>query len=118
VLENIIESIVITNLDGYLVLFNRYSEEMFGYRAEEVLNRHIVKLGAKEPDVLGHIRRNISYHGEVTLKAKDGRSFPAHVRCVPLRDEAESQTRHKGKLGVEQWSAESVVRFQGFHYSC
>jgi len=25
VLENIIESIVITNLDGYLVLFNRYS---------------------------------------------------------------------------------------------
>ena len=49
VLENIIESIVITNLDGYLVFFNKYSEEMFGYRADEVLNRHIVILGAKDP---------------------------------------------------------------------
>jgi len=87
VLENIIESIVMTNIDGRLVFFNTFSEEMFGYRAEEVLNRHIAVLGATDPDVIGEIRRNRPFHGEITLRTKDGRIFPAHVRCVPLRDE-------------------------------
>ena len=89
VLENIIESIVVTSLEGRLVFFNKFSEEMFEYRAEEVLNRHIVVLGAREPDVLGHIRQNKSFHGEIILKTKGGRRFPAHVRCVPLRDETD-----------------------------
>lgn len=87
VLENIIESIVVTTIDGRLVFFNTFSEEMFGYRAEEVLNRHIAILGATEPDVLGHIRANHPFHGEISLKTKQGRQFPAHVRCVPLADE-------------------------------
>ena len=87
VLENIIESIVITNLDGYLVFFNKYSEEMFGFEAREVLNRHIAILGAKTPDVLDHIRRDETFNNEITLQTKSGRTFPAHVRCVPLRDD-------------------------------
>jgi PAS domain S-box-containing protein len=37
ILENIIESIVVTDLSGRLVLFNRHSQEMFGYSAEEGL---------------------------------------------------------------------------------
>jgi CheY-like chemotaxis protein len=54
VLGNIIESIVITTLDGHLVFFNKYSEEMFEFEAREVLNRHIAILRAKTPDVLQH----------------------------------------------------------------
>jgi two-component system NtrC family sensor kinase len=89
VLGNIIESIVITTLDGYLVFFNKYSEEMFEFRAREVLNRHIAILGAKTPDVLQHIRNGNTFNGEIRLKTRSGRHFPAHVRCVPLRDEQE-----------------------------
>ncbi len=97
VLENIIESIVITTLDGRLVFFNKFSEEMFGFRAHEVLNRHIAVLGAREPDVLAHIRDNRPFSGEILLRAKDGRRFPARVRCVPLRDE---QDRPIAMVGV------------------
>ncbi len=97
VLENIIESIVITNLNGYLVLFNKYSERMFEFEASEVLNRHIVVLGAKTPRVLDYIRRGETFNGEITLKTKSGRRFPAHVRCVPLRDE---QDRPIAMVGV------------------
>lgn len=97
VLENIIASIVITNLDGYLVFFNKYSEEMFELEAREVLNRHIVILGAKSPDVLQHICRDETFDGEITLKTRSGRYFPAHVRCVPLRDE---QDRPIAMVGV------------------
>ncbi|MCP4575365.1 MAG: PAS domain-containing protein [Deltaproteobacteria bacterium] len=97
VLENIIESIVITNLDGYLVFFNKYSEEMFGFEAREVLNRHIVILGAKTPHVLQHVHKGQTFNGEITLKTKSNRFFPAHVRCVPLRDD---QDRTIAMVGV------------------
>ena len=121
VLENIIESIVVTNLDGYLVFFNKYSEEMFGYKASEVLNRHIVVLGAQEPDVLGYIRQNETFNGEVTLKTKGERRFPAHVRCVPLRDEqdqpiamvgvARDLTREKEKERIDR----EIARLEAFN---
>ncbi len=87
VLQNIIESIVVTDLDGRVVFFNSFSEQMFGYRAKEVLNRHISVLGVRSPDVLGYIRRNEPFSGEVVFRTKAGRPFPGFVRCVPLRDE-------------------------------
>jgi PAS domain S-box-containing protein len=120
VLENIIESIVITNLDGYLVFFNRYSEEMFGYRAKEVINRHIVILGAREPNVLKFIRDGRPFKGEIILKRKGGKTFPAHVNCVPLRDEHD---RPVGMVGVardltaekeKERIAREVERLQAF----
>lgn len=121
VLGNIIESIVVANLDGRLVFFNKYSEEMFGYRADEVLNRHIVVLGAKEPDVLGHILRGEPFHGEIVLKRKGGAPFFAHVSCVPLSDERDrpiamvgvardlTEEKEKERIGQE------VARLQAFN---
>ncbi|MCD6305298.1 MAG: PAS domain S-box protein [Deltaproteobacteria bacterium] len=121
VLENIIESIVVTNLDGYLVFFNKYSEEMFGFQAGEVLNRHVVILGAREPDVLAYIRRKETYDGEIILRTKAGRSFPAHVRCVPLCDEqdlpiamvgvARDLTREKEKERIDR----EIARLESFN---
>jgi PAS domain S-box-containing protein len=121
VLENIIESIVVTNVEGRIISFNKFSEEIFGYRAHEVLNRHIVVLGASEPDVLGHIRRNEPFRGEIVLKTKEGRHFPAHVRCVPLTDEsdrpigmvgvARDLTREKEKERVDR----EMARLQAFN---
>ena len=121
VLANIIESIVVTNLEGRLVYFNKFSEEMFRYRADEVLNAHIAILGAVEPDVLGYIRRNEPYRGEIVLRTKDGRRFPAHVRCVPLTDEsdrpigmvgvARDLTREKEKERIDQ----EMERLQSFN---
>lgn len=109
-----------TNIDGRLVFFNTFSEELFGYKAEEVLNRHIVVLGAAAPDVMGEIRRNRPFHGEITLRTKDGRMFPAHVRCVPLRDEkdlpiamvgvARDLTREKEKAFTDQ----EIARLKAF----
>lgn len=121
VLENIIESIVVTNLGGYLVFFNRYSEEMFGYTASEVLNRHIVILGAEKPDVLSHIRRNETFNGEITLQTKAKKLFPAYVHCVPLRDEqdkpiamvgvARDLTREKEKERIDR----EMARLEAFN---
>jgi len=87
VLQNIIDSIVVTDLNGRLIFFNKFSEKLFRYRAEEVLGRHIVILGARRPNVLQKIREGKTFRGEITLKTKDGKAFPARVVCVPIRDE-------------------------------
>lgn len=87
VLQNIIDSIVVTDLNGKIIFFNKFSERLFRYRAEEVLGRHIVILGARRPNVLQMIRQGRTFRGEITLKTKDGRAFPARVVCVPIRDE-------------------------------
>lgn len=87
ILQNIIESIVVADLSGRLILFNKYSEEMFGYTSAEVLDRHIVILGVLRPNVIDYIRRNQSFNDEVVLRRKSGATFPARVRCVPLRNE-------------------------------
>jgi two-component system NtrC family sensor kinase len=112
VLENIIESIVITNLDGYLIFFNRYSEQMFEFKAHEVLNHHISILGPTTPDVLKQIKKNQTFNEEIILKTKSGRCFPAHVRCVPLKDDkdnpiamvgvASDLTREKEKQRIDK----------------
>ena len=121
VLENIIESIVITNVDGKLILFNKFSEEMFGYKAAEVLNRHIAILGATEPDVMGNIRQNKPFRGEIVLKTKDGRRFPAHVRCVPLRDEREipiamvGVARDLTKEKEKELTDQKIIRIKEFN---
>lgn len=121
VLENIIESIVVTDLAGRLIYFNKYSEEMFGYSAPEVLDRHIATLGAIEPDVIGHVRRNLPFNGEVALRRKNGTRFPAQVRCVPLRDEGGSPmamvglatdlTREKEKEQI----ADEIAKLKAFN---
>jgi len=121
VLETIIESIVVTNIDGRLVFFNRFSEELFGYRAEEVLNHHLSILGGRAPDILSIIRQGKPFSGEIELKTKDQRLFPAHVRCVPLRDEqdrpiamvgvARDLTREKEKEAADR----EVARLKAFN---
>lgn len=87
VLQNIINSIIVTDLNGRLIFFNKFSEELFGYRAGEVLGRHIVILGARRPNVLQKIRQGKTFRGEITLRTRDGKAFPARVVCVPIRDE-------------------------------
>ena len=87
VLQNIIDSIVVTDLNGRIIFFNKFSEKLFRYRAEEVLGRHIVILGARRPNVLQRVRQGRTFRGEITLKTKDGKAFPARVVCVPIRDE-------------------------------
>lgn len=86
VLGNIIESIVITDLNGTLVFFNDLSEELFHYRAHEVIGKHIVVLGIRKPNVLKEIRAGRNFKGELTLRTKEGTLFPASVTCIPLTD--------------------------------
>jgi PAS domain S-box-containing protein len=121
ILEHITESFVVTDLQGKIVFFNKGSERLFLYRPEEVVGRHIVMLGAPRPNVLQEIRKGNTFRGEISLMRKTGERFPAHVVCVPLRDEG---GKPMGMMGVardltderEKENAEKeIMRLKSFY---
>ena len=89
ILENTMESIIVTDLDGKIVFFNKGSEKLFQYSPDEVIGSHVALLGARRPNVLAEIRKGNIFRGEASLMRKAGDRFPAFLLCIPLRDENE-----------------------------
>lgn len=91
VLGLIADSVICTDEDGRILLFNRAAEESFGYSALEVLGQHVDMLlpqrhrehharqvrdfaleGGAADRLMGHLR-------EVSGRRKDGEEFPAEA---------------------------------------
>jgi PAS domain S-box-containing protein len=89
VVDNLSESIIVTDLDGKIVYFNKGSEKIFGYRPEEILGKHVITLGVKRPNVLKEIRNGKTFRGELVHTRQDGETCPTYVICIPLKDENE-----------------------------
>lgn len=83
VIESVDEGILVTDLNGTIVLFNRMAHGIFGYLAEEVIGKplnllvpHLAPVaGAPAASALGHTLQR----GEVTGVRKDGVNFPAEI---------------------------------------
>jgi len=97
IVEDIMESFVVTDLQGKIVFFNKGSERLFLYKPEEVIGKHIAILGALKPNVIGEIRNGNTFRGEISLMRKTGERFPAYVINVPLRNE---NGKPMGMMGV------------------
>ena len=88
-MDNLSESIIVTDLEGKIVYFNKGSEKIFGYTPEEILGKPIIDLGVKEPNVLAEIRKGKTFRGELVHTRKNGERCPTYVICIPLKDEQE-----------------------------
>jgi two-component system, NtrC family, sensor kinase len=89
ILENTVESIIVTHVEGTILFFNKGSEQIFQYTPEEVIGKHVNVLGALTPNVLKVIREGKIFRGEASLRRKTGEKFKAFVVCIPLFDENE-----------------------------
>ena len=83
--QDLSESIIVTDLAGKIVYYNKFSEKLFGYSPQEILGRHITTLGVKRPNVLREIRGGNTFRGEVMHKRKGGVCFPSYVIASPQR---------------------------------
>ncbi len=112
IVENINESIVVTEPNGKIIFFNKGSENLFNYKSEEIIGKQITTLGAKKPNVLKKIRNNNVFRGELRLMRKNSEIFTAFVICIPLRNEdgnpiamvglAKDITEEKRKKDIEK----------------
>ncbi|MBI5167678.1 MAG: PAS domain S-box protein [candidate division NC10 bacterium] len=87
VLNNVKESIIVFDPEEAIIAFSRGSEQTFGYRAEEVVGKKYTTLGEERHGILGVIKNRGTFSGELRLRSKDGRYFPAQVHVMPLWNE-------------------------------
>lgn len=89
--QNIIESsldmVIAVDLERRIIEFNRAAEEVFGYKKEEVLGKHINMLYA-DPDAGVRINKVVQEKGreytEVWNKRKNGETFPCILSSAVL----------------------------------
>ncbi len=91
IVESADDAIISKNLDGIIETWNPAAEQIFGYRAEEVVNQPISILIPREHqdeerEILERIRRGEHIrHYETVRVRKDGREIPISLTVSPIK---------------------------------
>ena len=97
------DAIISKSLDGIILSWNRGAERIFGYKAQEVIGKHVSMLAAPEcideiPAILGRVSRGESVdHYETKRKTKDGRQYVQSERGQESHDKPSWRKQH------DQW---------------
>ncbi len=92
-LDTVEQSIIATDLDGIVVYWNQFAEQLYGWTSPEAIGRHIMDLTTpaamteQAVDILSHLRQGESWTGEFNVQRRDGTTFPAQVINSPINDE-------------------------------
>lgn len=90
--EQAVESVVITDTEGKIIYVNHAFEEVSGYKREEVLgkNPRILKSGKQDPafysEMWGTISKGQTWRGRLINQRKDGTLFEEEAILSPVRD--------------------------------
>ena len=93
-LAGVRESIVATDLRGNITYWNEAAEEMWGWKAAEVLGRHVVDVAPAESvrpraaAILAGVAAGERWVGEFLAVHRDGREIPIILNLGPLQDAA------------------------------
>ncbi|MBI1897122.1 MAG: PAS domain S-box protein [Acidobacteria bacterium] len=92
IVESSDDAIVGKSLDGIIQSWNRGAERIFGYKAEEVMGKHISIIAPPDrvdeiPRILARIARGERVdHYETERRTKDGRILTVSLTVSPIRD--------------------------------
>jgi PAS domain S-box-containing protein len=102
ILDQIHDSIISTDLEGYVVTWNKGAERIFGYSAEEGLGKHISFVYPPDQheflqkEVIGLLKKEGRHEIEVRMRRKGGDDFYAHLSLSMLKDK---EGREIGMIG-------------------
>jgi PAS domain S-box-containing protein len=94
IVESSDDAIISKGLDGVIRTFNRSAERLFGWKASEIIGRHITTLippdrHAEEDEILSRLRRGERIdHYETVRVARDGSARIISLSVSPVRDAA------------------------------
>jgi PAS domain S-box-containing protein len=92
-LDAVGQAVIAVASDGTVFYWNKAAESLFGWTADQVIGRAAIAVMHPEHEVggvaeaLDRLVQAGPWSGEVTLRRRDGTSFPAHVSDSPIRDE-------------------------------
>src|SRR5712671_3172363 len=93
VVESSDDAILSKDLNGIIATFNRAAEQLFGYKAEEVVGKPITILippdrQHEEPEILARIRRGERVdHNETVRRRRDGTLVDISLTVSPVKDD-------------------------------
>ncbi|NJO34489.1 MAG: PAS domain S-box protein [Rhodospirillales bacterium] len=86
------DAILSLDLDATIATWNRAAEELFGYKAEEIIGKSVTLLSPadrqnEEPELLARINRGVHVqHYETFRLRKDGQPVPVSLSVSPILD--------------------------------
>ncbi|MBI4799572.1 MAG: PAS domain S-box protein, partial [Desulfarculus sp.] len=92
IVQSSTDGIISKGLDGLITSWNQGAEQIYGYQAEEVLNRHASMLAPPEragevTEILDQVRQGRAVsHFETVRRRKDGSLVDVSLNVSPLRD--------------------------------
>ena len=93
VLGSLNEAVIATDLDGYIIFWNRGAERLYGWTADEVHGRNILDVTptsqtrAAAVEIFEKLVKGESWAGEFETKHKDGRGLSVEISDYPVRDQ-------------------------------
>ncbi|MEZ4548850.1 MAG: PAS domain S-box protein [Thermodesulfobacteriota bacterium] len=92
-LDQVRNTVIATNLEGMIIYWNKFAEELIYWKESEVLGRNIreISLPNLDDEDAGDIMRQLQttghWEGELITKRKDGTTFPTHVVSTEIKDD-------------------------------
>ncbi len=86
------QAVIATDLDSKIIFWNRFAEQLYGWRADEALGRAIVDVivpavsQAEAASIMAALQEGARWSGEFTVQRRDGTLFPALVTNAPIHD--------------------------------
>ncbi|MDQ3626439.1 MAG: PAS domain S-box protein, partial [Verrucomicrobiota bacterium] len=93
-LDTVGEAVIAVDLDGTVLFWNRFAEQLYGYSREEALGARLRELLPSDtgwnqtPQILQRLRAGEVWSGEFLVKRRDGSTFPTQVINSPIRDQS------------------------------
>ena len=87
------QSVIATDPAGTILYWNTSAEQLYGWRADEVLGRNIIEITPAETTreqaagIMDALSKGEKWSGEFLTRRRDGTSFPAHVTDTPVMDD-------------------------------
>lgn len=92
IIDQIHDAVVSTDMEGYVISWNKGAERLFDYTAEEALGKHISFLHPEDEvdrlqiDIIEPLQRKGEHEIELKLIRKGGETFFAHLALSLLHD--------------------------------
>jgi PAS domain S-box-containing protein len=92
-LDTVQVAVIAADLEGRVLYWNPFAEDLYGWTAGEALGRSVLELKSapgtevETREVMALLHAGQTWMGEIVLRRKDRSTFPAHVSAGPMHDQ-------------------------------
>ncbi len=92
-LEAVEQAVIVTRLDGEIIYWNPFAEQLYGWSAEEAIGCNIINVTVPQisqkqgAEIMAKLGAGQSWSGEFDAQHRDGHTFPAFVSDTPILNE-------------------------------